>query len=665
MRNEFTVLFAGRKTGAAFAATLAAFGVVVLSAVVAAEFAAPAYAQVQAPGPAVTDGKHQAQRYEQEGVAVELSIEPRGIAKGTAPKLLAGSETTLRLKIYDTSTRKPLSNLRPAAWIDQRDAGAAVGAQVCREKVQAFLQSSFSRRPVIDLNSYFILTLNNEPNISVIDPISGLGRTKLLTLVPLSNPGEDWVISTKSKRLYVSIPLSSQVAVIDLDSYKVVAQIDAGVNPSRLVLQNDERYLWVGNDAATEAESGVTVIDTTTLKVAARLKTGMGHHEIVVAPNDRTAFITNKESGTLSLVDVRSLTRVKDIKVGPLPVSITFSPLSQAVYVGSESDGTISAIGVSRFEPLAKLSSAPGLRTISVSPDGRYGFAVSQTSNSAYVFDLSTHRLAHIVPVGPKPDQITFTQQFAYIRAVGSEFVTMINLAALGREAAVTRFPAGQKPPQDSRYTSLASAMVTAPEPGALLVSNAADKMIYFYTEGMAAPMGSFQNYRREPRALLVLNNSLRETEPGVYSTNVLLPSAGEYDVALLLSAPRLVNCFRLAVAENPDLPEKETVPIKVEMVAGENTPRAGQSFKVRFKVMDAKTLQPKLDLKDMGVLVFLAPGIWQQREWASPLGDGTYEMTFVPPQPGVYYVFFQSPSLNVTFSQLPSTTLTATKDDK
>ena len=588
-------------------------------------FAPSAQAQSQTPA-------YQPQKYEQEGVAVEFSIDPHESGKGNGPKLMAGSETTVRFKIYDSNSRKALSSLRPAAWIDSRDAGAVTSPRGCREKVQAFLQSSFTRQPTVDLNSYFILTLNNEPNISVIDPLSGFGRTKLFTLVPLTNPGEDWVMSAKSKRLFVSIPLSKQVVVIDLNGFKVVGTINAGINPSRLFLQNDEKYLWVGNDAGNDAGSGITVIDTSSLKVAAEFKTGLGHHEIVVTPNDRTAFITNRDSGTISVVDVRSLTRMKDIKVGPLPGSIAFSPLSQAVYVGSESEGGISAIGVSRFESMAKFSTAPGLSNIRISPDGRYGFALSQTSNAAYIFDLSTHRLAHTVPVGPKPDQITFTQQFAYVRATGSEFVTMINLAALGKEAAVSRFPAGQKPPQDSRYTALASAMVPAPEPGAVLVSNAADQMIYYYTEGMAAPMGSFQNYRREPRALLVLNNSLRETEPGVYSTNVRLPAAGEYDVALLLDSPRLINCFRLTIAENPDLPKQEGPPIKVELDPGENNLRVGQPFIVRFKVTDAKTQQPKTDLKDMGVLVFLAPGIWQHRDWAKPLGDGKYEITFVPP---------------------------------
>jgi len=35
------------------------------------------------------------------------------------------------------------------------------------------------------------------------------------------------------------------------------------------------------------------------------------------------------------------------------------------------------------------------------------------------------------------------------------------------------------------------------------------------------------------------------------------------------------------------------------------------------------------------------------------PVGNGVYEMSFTPPQPGVYYVHFQIPSMDVPFSQI------------
>jgi hypothetical protein len=179
----------------------------------------------------------------------------------------------------------------------------------------------------------------------------------------------------------------------------------------------------------------------------------------------------------------------------------------------------------------------------------------------------------------------------------------------------------------------------------------------------MAAPMGSFQNYKRDPRALLVIDNSLRETtDRGVYTSSVRLPNPGVYDVVFLLDSPRVVNCFELPVAENPALPKKVETSVKIEPLVTNAVAKVGERFTLRFKVRDAVSGAPKVNLQDMSVLVFLAPGIWQEREPAKPTSDGVYEMSFVPPQPGVYYVFYQSPSLGLQFNQSAPLTLQAVK---
>src|SRR6185437_6821582 len=139
------------------------------------------------------------QTFTQEGVSVNFSVES---AKG---KVMAGTEATVQFKIVDTNSGRALSSLRPTAWIDRRAPGQMTDARLCREKIQSFLQPGFNRRPELDLNAYFILTLNREPNISVIDPLSGFGGSKLYTLVPLLDAGEDWVMTTDKKRLFVSM----------------------------------------------------------------------------------------------------------------------------------------------------------------------------------------------------------------------------------------------------------------------------------------------------------------------------------------------------------------------------------------------------------------------------------------------------------------------------
>ncbi|HKE55701.1 MAG TPA: cytochrome D1 domain-containing protein, partial [Pyrinomonadaceae bacterium] len=261
------------------------------------------------------------QQYVNEGISVEFSLEPVETGPALRNGLLSGTDTTVRFKITDSHSGQPLTNLRPAAWFDERTSGQTTTAKDCREKVQSFLQPGFNKRPSIDLNKYFILALNSEANISVIDPLTGFGGSKLFTLVSLVSPGEDWVMSGDKKRLYVSMPQVNELAVIDTVTWKVIGNIDAGTLPSRIVLQPDNRYLWIAN------RGGVTVIDTVTLKVAASIQTGSGDHEIAFADDGSQVFVTNKKDGTLSILDGRKLVRIGDIKVGSSPSSVAFSTL--------------------------------------------------------------------------------------------------------------------------------------------------------------------------------------------------------------------------------------------------------------------------------------------------------------------------------------------------
>jgi YVTN family beta-propeller protein len=599
------------------------------------------------------------QKIVREGIAIEFSARPSERVK----ELEEGVEASVRFRITDNTTGRPVGNLHPAAWIDRKTIDFGPDDRRCREKIQSFLQASFGHRPDIDLNTYLLLSLNNEPNISVIDPLSGFGGSKLYTLIELKSPGEDWVMSRDQHRLFVTTPLAGQVAVIDTSEWKVVANIAAGPRPGRIVLQPDEKYLWVASDDLNEKVGGLSVIDASTLKVVTRFNTGFGVHEIGLSDDNHYAFVTNKQSGTLSIIDVRKLTKIKDLKVGSLPTGVAFSPLSKAVYVINEGDGDVVVIDAQRNEIVTRIKAEPGLHAIRLAPGGRFGFVVNRRTNVVNVFDSATNELLHTIPVGKAPDQVSFTRNYAYVRSRGDEFVTMINLASLGKkgtETIITRFPAGQRPPQMSPSESIADAVVAAPEDGSVLVANPADKMIYYYMEGMAAPMGTFQNYGRDPKALLVLDRSLREKSPGVYEATVKLNGHGRYDVAFLLDSPRVVNCFTVTINENPELTKRREVPISIQPLPSESIAYVGESYVLRFKVFDVNTNRPRADLKDIGVLTFLSPGIWQQRQWASASSEGVYEIKFVPPQAGVYYVFFECPSLTIQFNQLPRLSLPA-----
>jgi len=598
------------------------------------------------------------QKVVEQGISIEFTVDPQ---KEKALKPMAGEDSVVKFKVTDTTTGTPVKGLSLSVWMSLRAGEKAPDMKQCRERIRSFMGGTLRERPDVDLNSYYILALNKSSDISVIDPLLGFGGSKLLTLVMLKSPGEDWVLSRDREKLFVTLPLINQVAVIDTRTWTVANYIDTGVKPTRITLQPDQKYLWVANDGNNGDTSGVTVIDAVTLKVAAQISTGAGRHEAVISSDDRFAFISNQESGTISIIDVRKLAKTGDVKIGPNPVSMALSELSKAIYVASETEGTIAVIDEQSQRVLAWMKAKPGLRSIRFAPGGRYGFAVNTKENTVNIFDAASNRMLHEVKVGKAPDQITFSDTFAFVRSLGTESVVMLRLATLGTDVEMTEFPGGQMAPEKASAPVRADSIVLAPEGNAVIVANPADKVIYYYTEGMAAPMGNFQNYRREPRAVLVVDRSLRETKPGVYSTTIKLPASGKYDVAFLTDSPRIAHCFEAVAEPNPLLKEAAPVALRIEHQIKELKMPVGRNFPLRFKLIDTATDKPKNDLNDVRVLTF--SGSWQRRDIAKSVGDGMYEISLNLPQPGAYILFFESASMGVRYRDLPQLMVLATEE--
>ena len=632
-------------------------------------FFAPAAVKAQEPAPSpipklepanslskVPTPPTRAQKVVQQGIAIEFTVDPSA-KDGT--KVRAGEDTNIEFRVTDTTTGTPVKGLNLSAWLSLREGEKAAGGAQCHEKIQSYLTGSMRARPDVDLNSYYILALNKSADISVIDPLLGFGGSKLLTLVMMKSPGEDWVLTKDGEKLFVTLPAINQVAVIDTRSWKVATYVDTGVKPTSITLQPDQKYVWIGHEGSQPAASGVTVLDTGTLKVAAQISTGAGRHDTVVSSDNRFAFVSNRESGTVSIVDVRKLEKVADVKVGPGPVSLALSELSKAIYAVSETDGSVAVIDA-QGQVLTRMKTKSGSRLIRIAPGGRYGFVINTNESTVNIFDAASNRMLHEVKVGKAPDQIIFSDTFAFIRSLETESVAMIRLSTIGTEVDITDFPGGQGVPATASLPILADSIVLAPEGNAVILANPADKVLYYYTEGMAAPMGNFQNYRREPVAVLIVDRSLRETTPGVYSTTVKLPASGNYDVAFLTDSPRIAHCFAATADPNPRLKEVSPVALRIEPQIKEMSVSVGQNFPLRFKLIETSTNQVKNDLEDVRVLTFLASGAWQRRDIAKSVGQGIYEINLNVPETGIYMVFVESASMGVRYRDLPHLTLEA-----
>ncbi|HYI12300.1 MAG TPA: hypothetical protein VEK57_24820 [Thermoanaerobaculia bacterium] len=573
------------------------------------------------------------------GIAVDFRID------GT---MREGEPARVQVKLTTESTGSPLGGTAPAAWFAPSTTERTLDRERCTARVAAFAGGNMLTRPTLNLNSYYVVALNGDATLTVVDPLFGFGGTKLLGMVELESTGFDWTLVSNDDRLLVTMPAANRIAVVDTTRWKLLRNVEAGREPRRIVKQNDGHYVWIAH------AEGVTVMKAADQTIAANLPTGKGPHDIIITPDDRTAIVTNRGDGTATIIDVATLKIVAQGPAGPKPVAVAWSPLSQLAYVASE-DGTVTAIDPKKRKAVAHLKTEPGLERIRFAPGGRYGFTLNPARGLMHIIDVVSNRVIQTGELEGGPFEITFTETLAYVRRRESEIVLMVPLSDIGnpgRRISVAEFPSGDHTFGKKVRTTIADGIVATPGSGAVLVANPADDHVYFYKEGMAAPSGHFKNYGHDPQAVLVLDRSLREQTPGAFTANTTLPAAGTYDVAVFLNAPRAIACFRVEVAENPDLPNRRPrIPLRVEHLTPARGITVGQRTPIEVRLTDVKSHEPARTLPDAGMLIIQAGGTWSDRQPLAAVADGRYTGGFTAPVPGVYYIYVEVPSVGLRAS--------------
>lgn len=614
-----------------------------------------------------------------QGLAITFSINP-----------LAGQPdlSELSFALTDPSNGQPVElSTSPLVWIGSQQANIvnSQGREIlsCQDKIKLYLQGTLDYKPEIDLNSYLLLTLNNDPSISVIDPLGGVtGISQLFEMVELKSPGEDWVMSGDGKYLFVTLPKADQVAVVDTENFSVVKYIDSGKTPTRIAIQPDGRYIWVTNDTSSFRTAGVTVIDTKSLTITAAMPIGTGQHALTFSGEvlnlhpheDQTAtaipektsfvFISN-QAGTISVLDTNTLDFVASVDLGSTLAGLDYSSANNIVHVTMPDTNEIKLIDASTHEINGKIDLlTSGFDAIRFSPDGRWGFVFGAAASQVKIIDALTNQIIHSIET-IAPDKVSFTGGYAYIHSAKKPDVILVDLSRIAQPGVLTTVNVigGQTAPDQADATlAVADAIVPVHEHGGhVLITNPGDQSIYYYMEGMNAPMGSFQTYSRTPRAVQVVDRSIQLTAPGVYKATVKIPRADTYEAAIMVDTPDIQRCFSFSTAEEEDSPKNEqaknTQPA-LEFLTNERVAKKGVPLILKFKVSDAQSGTPLADLSDLYVLVAAVSGQRSDRFKPNSTGQGIYEVNLTFAEKGIYKIYIAIPSLKINADDLPFFTI-------
>jgi YVTN family beta-propeller protein len=592
-----------------------------------------------------------------EGIKVKFSLEHIDDQKD--PYVFTQEDNVrFKFEITDTLSNKPVTGAAPAAWMEPLSLAEDQDIE-CGQKISAFLTGTLFKRAELDLNIFYVLVMNDDASISVVDPLFSFGGSQLLAYVELVGIPEDWIVAKDQLKVYVSIPESELIAVINTSDWSVEENIPLNAKVNNLALQADGAYLWADyNSKRIENYSGVAVISTETNKLKTSIQTGAGEHLIAISDDNQHVFVSNRDDGTVSVIDINSLQKVLDIPVKGDIVSMEWSSMAQAVYVVDGNDGIITAIDANTLEISAEFEGKPGLSTFKFDPTGRFGFVLGKEESFVQVFDVASNRIVQNGTTESKPISVTFSDELAYVIHEESETILMFPNEVIGKEGQQLQaadFPGGQFSPGKIDNPSKGELIVQAPGANAMLISNSLDKTIYYYMEGMAAPMGNFSNYSKIPRAVEVIDRSIEERRPGVYETVAKIRGFGQYEVPFFVDVPRILHCFSVAVQPNENLLEDQIKEkfgaLSVHHMDQANVIEKGSTYNMMFALTDPMSNEMVSGLEDVRIRS-VSPDNWFHEGAAvesNTPGIYSYQLDFE--DPGIYYLYVECLSKELEFN--------------
>ena len=184
------------------------------------------------------------------------------------------------------------------------------------------------------------------------------------------------------KLLYVAEATARQVAVLEIESSKVVQTVSMAEQPSGLVLSSAGDTLYATGGVS---DGAVFVLDVAAAKVKARVPVGHSPVAPVLSPDGKLLYVCNRFNNDLSVVDIAAGKDVARIKVSREPIAAAVTPDGKLLFVANHlpigaADGDYIAATVSVVDAVARTqvkmiqlpNGSTSLRDLCISPDGRH-----------------------------------------------------------------------------------------------------------------------------------------------------------------------------------------------------------------------------------------------------------------------------------------------------
>ena len=198
-------------------------------------------------------------------------------------------------------------------------------------------------------------------------------------------------------------------------------------DPSALAITPDAKSAWIVN----REEGTVTPVTLSTGTVGSAIAVGIKPCAIAITPDGKTAYVVNFGSNNVTPVNLASGTAGAAIAVGSGPYSIAITPDGTKAYVTNSGSETVTPINLANNTPGAPIAVGNKPSGLAITPDGKTAYVSNEGSNTVTPITLATNGVGTAIAVGNAPIAIAITPDGtkAYVADHASANVTPITLA--------------------------------------------------------------------------------------------------------------------------------------------------------------------------------------------------------------------------------------------
>ncbi|NIW35229.1 MAG: beta-propeller fold lactonase family protein [Gemmatimonadetes bacterium] len=214
------------------------------------------------------------------------------------------------------------------------------------------------------------------------------------------------VVSSDGGSVWVTTEGSQHLVEVDVESRAVKRAVRTGQQVTHMVA------LAEGAGKAYTANIGsgtVTAIDMRDGTVIKQIATGAGAEGIAVTPDERYVLVTNREAGTFSVIDVSSDEIVHSMEVGGFPIRVEVTPDGRRALVSQATASTLLEINVADWTTGRSLSVGRMPVGIEILPDGKAAIIANTRDDALTVVDLESFEEKATLSGGDEPDGMAYT----------------------------------------------------------------------------------------------------------------------------------------------------------------------------------------------------------------------------------------------------------------